>query len=66
MSNRVYNIEISAQNSLVTVTTKGEILINMFKLSTMFISKYGLQTDIFLDYEEANIWLEDPDSIKLH
>ncbi|MCK5153430.1 MAG: hypothetical protein KAQ93_03655 [Spirochaetales bacterium] len=48
------------------IIAKGEILINMFKLSTMFISKHGLQTNIFLNYEEAIKWLEDPDSIKLH
>ena len=132
MNNRVYNIEISAENSLVTVIAKGvyklqeikdlihkvikdpeykpeynsiidirdvkytltvseifsisdfvvsfkhyfkgktaiiakgEILINMFKLSTMFISKFGLKTNIFVDFEQANIWLKNPDSVKLH
>ena len=40
------------------IIVKSDVLYNLFKLSTMFVSKEGIQTSIFKNKEEALTWLE--------
>ncbi len=43
----------------------GEPLYNMFKLSAMFVSRQGLNTNIFHDPKEALAWIVEPDTPKV-
>jgi hypothetical protein len=50
----------------VAIIAKGELLVKMFKLSTMFVSREGLKSNIFIDPEKAMGWLENSNSITFH
>jgi len=48
------------------IVVQGDVFYNMFKLSTMFVAKQGLKSNIFRDMEKALAWLAVPDSIELN
>ena len=48
------------------LVTNNESLYNLFKLSTMFVVKEGLKSNIFRNMEEALAWIADPDSPNVH
>ena len=47
------------------IVVQGDVLYNMFKLSTMFVSKHGLKSNIFREPESALAWLAEPDTPKV-
>ena len=48
------------------LVTNNESLYNLFKLSTMFVVKEGLKSNIFRNMEEALAWIADPETPKVH
>ena len=61
----IYSISdfiISIKHSFLGKTamiTGHEVLYNLFKLSAMFVSKQGLRSRIFRNYEDALLWLNE-------
>jgi hypothetical protein len=47
------------------LVTKNKSLYNLFKLATLFVAKYNLNSDIFMNIEEALAWVRDPNSPKI-
>ena len=50
----------------VAIIARGKILYNMFRLSTVFVSRQGIKSNIFIDPEEAMAWLENPAALQIH
>ena len=50
----------------VAIIARGKILYNMFRLSTVFVSRQGIKSNIFMDPEEAMAWLENPATLQIH
>jgi len=46
------------------IVAEGELIYSMFKLSTLLMTKQGLNSSIFHSPEEALAWIKDPDSKK--
>jgi hypothetical protein len=45
---------------------QGDVLYSMFKLSTIFVAKQGLKSNIFHNVEDALTWLTNSDSSTEH
>ncbi len=50
----------------VAIIARGKILYNMFRLSTVFVSRQGIKSNIFMDPEEAMAWLENTAALQIH
>jgi hypothetical protein len=50
----------------IAIIASGEILIKMFKVSSVFISKQGMQSYVFQNPQEAVKWLDEPETLQIH
>ena len=48
------------------MVVQGDVLYTMFKLSTMFVVKQGLKSNVFHNVEDALTWLTDSDNPTEH
>lgn len=58
-SNFIITIKKSFE-AKVALVVKGEILYNLFKISSHLSNKNGIKVDIFTDLEKAKNWITEP------
>ena len=50
----------------IAIVIDSELFYSMFKLSSQYMSKNRLNSNVFHDPGEALVWIKDPDALKVH
>ena len=50
----------------IAIVIDSELFYSMFKLSSQYMSKNRLNSNVFHDPGEALAWIKDPDALKVH